>query len=47
MTKEHLGISLAMEKPLMVVFTKIDLAPEGIYKQNLDKMKITEQPDGR
>jgi len=39
MTKEHLGISLAMEKPLMVVFTKIDLAPEGIYKQNLDKMK--------
>ena len=39
MTKEHLGISLAMEKPLLIVFTKIDLAPEGIYKQNLDKMK--------
>lgn len=39
MTKEHIGISLAMEIPMFVVFTKIDIAPEGIYKENFEKMK--------
>jgi len=39
MTKEHIGISLAMEIPMFVVFTKIDIAPEIIYKENFEKMK--------
>ena len=38
MTKEHVGISWALDLPIFVVFTKIDLAPEEIYKDNLKKI---------
>jgi GTPase len=36
MTKEHLGIALALKIPLFIVITKIDIAPAEIYKQTLD-----------
>ena len=38
MTKEHLGISWALDLPIIVVFTKLDLAPEEIYQENMKKM---------
>ena len=36
MTKEHLGIALALKVPIFIVITKIDIAPAEIYKQTLD-----------
>jgi GTPase len=36
MTKEHLGIALALKVPIIIVITKVDIAPEDIYKQTLD-----------
>lgn len=38
MTKEHLGISWALSLPIIVVFTKIDLAPDDIYQKNLKRI---------
>ena len=35
MTREHLGISLALGVPLFIVITKIDLAPEEKYQETL------------
>mmetsp|Transcript_33039 Transcript_33039/g.50633 ORF Transcript_33039/g.50633 Transcript_33039/m.50633 type:complete len:108 (+) Transcript_33039:367-690(+) len=44
MTKEHLGISFALNLPIFVVFTKIDIAPQEVYEENLKKMvKIMKQ----
>lgn len=31
MTKEHIGITMALRIPMFVVITKIDLAPENVY----------------
>jgi len=45
MTKEHLGITLALKIPFFVVLTKIDLCPENIMKENLDLLvKILKSP---
>jgi GTPase len=38
MTKEHLGLSWALSLPVIVVFTKLDLAPAEVYKENLKKI---------
>ena len=38
MTKEHLGISWALNLPIIVVFTKLDLAPKDVYSENMKKM---------
>jgi GTPase len=35
MTKEHLGITLALKIPFFVVLTKIDICPENVYKETL------------
>eukprot|EP01120_Amphizonella_sp_Union-15-10_P008282 TRINITY_DN294_c0_g1_i1.p1 TRINITY_DN294_c0_g1~~TRINITY_DN294_c0_g1_i1.p1 ORF type:complete len:644 (-),score=144.22 TRINITY_DN294_c0_g1_i1:45-1907(-) len=35
MTKEHLGLALALKIPVVVVITKVDLCPENILKQTL------------
>ena len=35
LTKEHLGITLALKMPFFVVLTKIDLCPENIYQENV------------
>lgn len=32
MTKEHLGISLALKVPIFIVITKIDIAPQNVYE---------------
>jgi GTPase len=36
MTKEHIGITIALKIPMFVVITKIDLAPENIYNDTLN-----------
>lgn len=36
MTKEHLGISLALKIPFFIVVTKIDIAPPEIYEKTLN-----------
>ena len=38
MTKEHLGISCALNLPVFVVFTKIDLTPASVYQENIQKL---------
>ena len=38
MTKEHLGIALALNVPIIIVITKIDIAPAEIYKQTQDSI---------
>lgn len=38
MTKEHLGIALALKIPIFIVVTKIDICPEDIKKQTLDNL---------
>jgi len=35
MTREHLGLALALRIPLIVIVTKIDMCPEGVYKQTM------------
>ena len=39
MTKEHLGITLALKMPFFIVLTKVDLCPENIYKENLEVLQ--------
>lgn len=38
MTKEHIGIANALKIPVFVIFTKIDLAPDQVFKENLEKI---------
>jgi GTPase len=38
MTKEHLGIALALNLPFMVVVTKVDMVPEETLKQTLSDL---------
>eukprot|EP01138_Halocafeteria_seosinensis_P011146 gb/GECG01011383.1/.p1 GENE.gb/GECG01011383.1/~~gb/GECG01011383.1/.p1 ORF type:complete len:572 (+),score=75.20 gb/GECG01011383.1/:1-1716(+) len=38
MTKEHIGIAAALRLPLIVVVTKIDLAPPDVYKQTMRQL---------
>ena len=35
MTREHLGISLALGVPIFIVVTKIDICPAEVYKDTL------------
>lgn len=45
MTKEHLGISLALGVPIFVVITKIDIAPAEKYQETLQTLiKILKSP---
>ena len=39
MSKEHIGLSLALKIPMFFVFTKIDIAPENVYKENFNLLK--------
>ena len=39
MTKEHIALCLSHNVPFFIVITKIDLAPENILKENLEKLK--------
>eukprot|EP00292_Cryptomonas_paramecium_P002998 CAMPEP_0113683934 /NCGR_PEP_ID=MMETSP0038_2-20120614/13654_1 /TAXON_ID=2898 /ORGANISM="Cryptomonas paramecium" /LENGTH=643 /DNA_ID=CAMNT_0000603489 /DNA_START=40 /DNA_END=1967 /DNA_ORIENTATION=+ /assembly_acc=CAM_ASM_000170 len=38
MTKEHLGVALALKYPLIFAVTKVDMCPENILKQTLDEL---------
>jgi len=45
MTKEHLGIALALKIPIFIIITKVDIAPDDVYKQTMDNlMKILKSP---
>lgn len=39
MTKEHLGIVLALKIPVFIVITKIDIAPKPVYEETLRVLK--------
>eukprot|EP01063_Lacrimia_lanifica_P033573 TRINITY_DN6007_c0_g1_i1.p1 TRINITY_DN6007_c0_g1~~TRINITY_DN6007_c0_g1_i1.p1 ORF type:complete len:622 (+),score=238.41 TRINITY_DN6007_c0_g1_i1:63-1928(+) len=39
MTKEHLGLSLALKMPVFTVITRIDACPEAVYKNTLSDVK--------
>ncbi|KAK8061116.1 elongation factor Tu GTP binding domain-containing protein [Apiospora hydei] len=48
MSKEHLGIALALNVPVMVVVTKIDICPPNILQQTLEQIsKILKSPGAR
>lgn len=38
MSREHLGIALALHIPILLVITKIDVAPENVFKENLSQL---------
>jgi GTPase len=38
MTREHLSICFSMNIPVIVVITKIDMAPPNIFKENMEKL---------
>jgi len=45
MTKEHIGVAIALEIPLFVVVTKVDIAPENVLKHTLKQLyKILRHP---
>jgi len=45
MTKEHLGISLALKVPIFIVITKIDIAPPEVYEKTKETLvKILRSP---
>ncbi|KAF1815013.1 P-loop containing nucleoside triphosphate hydrolase protein [Eremomyces bilateralis CBS 781.70] len=48
MSKEHLGIALALNVPVMVVITKIDICPPHILEQTIAQLtKILKSPGAR
>jgi len=45
MTREHLGLALALKYPLIFVVTKVDMCPENILKQTVEDIsKIMRSP---
>ncbi|MEM1924831.1 MAG: GTP-binding protein [Pyrobaculum sp.] len=45
MTKEHLGIAIAMGVPVFVVVTRIDLAPQEVFRRTIDDVfKLLKTP---
>lgn len=38
MTREHIGIAVSLKIPLFIVVTKVDLAPEQVYQQTMEKL---------
>lgn len=46
MTKEHIGLALALKVPMFFVITKVDIAPESVYQENLEFLqKIMHSPN--
>lgn len=46
--REHLGIALALNVPVMVVITKIDICPPQILQQTITQLtKILKSPGAR
>jgi len=45
MTREHLGISLALGVPIFFIITKVDMAPTNVYEETLNTLlKILKSP---
>lgn len=45
MTKEHLGISLALKVPIFIVITKIDISPPEVFEKTKETLvKILKSP---
>ena len=40
MTKEHLGLSLALDLPMFVCITKVDIAPKNVRVNTINMKKI-------
>ena len=38
MTREHLGISLALGVPIFFVITKVDIAPQEVYDDTISTL---------
>ena len=38
MTKEHVGMAIALNVPLFVVVTKVDLCPEPVMKETMKQL---------
>lgn len=48
MTKEHLGMAIALNVPIFVVITKVDLCPEPVMKETLKQLsKLLKMPGAR
>mmetsp|Transcript_3599 Transcript_3599/g.9339 ORF Transcript_3599/g.9339 Transcript_3599/m.9339 type:complete len:669 (-) Transcript_3599:162-2168(-) len=48
MTKEHLGVAIALGVPVFVVVTKADLAPENVLKETIAQlMRLLKLPGAR
>lgn len=48
MSREHLGIALALNVPVLVVITKIDICPPNILAQTIQQLtKIMKSPGAR
>lgn len=48
MSKEHLGLALALNVPVMVVITKIDICPPNVLEQTITQLKkILKSPGAR
>jgi len=48
MSKEHLGIAVALNVPIMVVITKIDICPPQILEQTINQItRILKSPGAR
>jgi GTPase len=46
MTKEHMKLALGLDVPMFVVVTKIDMAPEAVFKQNLKHLMLVLKSPG-
>jgi len=45
MTREHIGLALSMKIPMFFVVTKVDIAPDNVYKKTLETLqKILRSP---
>lgn len=40
MTREHLGISLFLKIPFMIVMTKGDISPANVLQETIDNIKL-------
>ncbi len=39
LTKEHIGLMICIKIPFMIIITKIDMAPDNVYKELKDNLK--------
>merc|ERR1719450_1477422 len=38
MSREHLGIALALRIPILIVVTKVDIAPPNVFEENMAQL---------